>query len=516
MNLLRTLFTVTSFTLLSRITGLVREILIASTFGASVYTDAFNVAFRIPNLLRRLSAEGAFSQAFVPILAEFKSQKGHGATHALVDATSIVLTWVLVGFSMLGIVSSGFIVWVVASGLHHNNKIFALAVTMTQIMFPYILLISLTALATSVLNTYNNFSLPAFSPVLLNISFIISTLVIAPRLDTPIYALAFSVLAGGILQLLIQLLGLKRVHMIPRIRLNLVIALAHPGIKRVLWKMMPASFAVSVAQLSLIVSTNIASHLEAGSVSWLSYADRLMEFPAALLGGALGTILLPSLSKAHTNADASEYSALLDWGLRLTFLLAAPSAVALFIYAKPLTATLFNYGQFSSHDVSMVSQALSAYGVGLLGLTLTKILAPGFYAKQDTKTPVKIALIVMGITQLCNALLVPHLAHAGLSLSISIGACVNALLLFFGLRRRSIYTPSARWGVFFMQLIIACITLAIVMHWFAQLFDWVELGRYPGIRIAVLSVTLVILVILYFMMLSLMGFKYKCLYHRAK
>ncbi|WP_225721537.1 murein biosynthesis integral membrane protein MurJ [Candidatus Vallotiella sp. (ex Adelges kitamiensis)] len=516
MNLLRTLFTVTTFTLLSRITGLAREVLIARIFGASLYTDAFNVAFRIPNLLRRLSAEGAFSQAFVPILAEFKSQKGHDATRALVNATGIVLAWVLVVFSTLGIVGSGFVVWVVASGLNHNDQIFALSVTMTRIMFPYILLISLTSLASSVLNTYQNFSLPAFSPVLLNVSFIFGTLVIAPRLETPIYALALAVLAGGVLQLLIQLLGLKRVEMMPQIRPNLAQALAHPGIKRVLLKMMPASFAVSVAQLSLIVNTNIASHLLPGSVSWLSYADRLMEFPTALLGGAIGTILLPNLSKAHVDANAEEYSALLDWGLRLTFLLAAPSAVALFVYAKPLTATLFNYGRFSGYDVVMVSRALAAYGVGLLGLILTKILAPGFYAKQDIKTPVKIALIVAGITQLCNIVFVPYFAHAGLSLSISIGACVNALLLFTGLRRRSIYIPSAGWGVFFLQLISACLMLAGAMYWFTGLVDWVALGHYPGMRIAALGVTLVILAILYFAILFLTGFKYAYFYRYVK
>ncbi|WP_338910961.1 murein biosynthesis integral membrane protein MurJ [Mycetohabitans rhizoxinica] len=516
MNLLRALVTVSGFTLLSRITGLARETLIARAFGASLYTDAFNVAFRIPNLLRRLSAEGAFSQAFVPILAEFKNQKGHEATRTLVDATATVLAWVLVGLSVLGIAGAGFVVWMVASGLRHDAQAFEISVTMTRIMFPYIALISLTSLASGVLNTYRNFSLPAFAPVLLNVSFIVAALVVAPRLATPIYALAFAVLAGGVLQLLVQLPGLKRVQMIPRIGLNPARALAHPGVKRVLWKMMPASFAVSVAQLSLIVNTNIASHLAPGSVSWLSYADRLMEFPTALLGVALGTILLPSLSKAHADADASEYSALLDWGLRLTFLLAAPSAVALFVYAEPLTATLFNYGRFSGHDVMMVSRALAAYGAGLLGLILIKILAPGFYAKQDIKTPVKIALVVLVVTQLCNVVFVPHLAHAGLSLSIGIGACVNALLLFAGLRRRSIYVPSAGWGLFFVQLAGACLVLAGVMRWFNQSFDWVALGLHSGMRIAALGATLILFAALYFAMLFLMGFKYAYFRRRVK
>jgi putative peptidoglycan lipid II flippase len=280
--------------------------------------------------------------------------------------------------------------------------------------------------------------------------------------------------------------------------------------------MLPATFAVSVGQVSLIVNTNIASHLTPGSVSWLSYADRLMEFPTALLGVALGTILLPSLSKAHADADPHEYSALLDWGLRLTFLLAAPSAVALFFYAQPLTATLFNYGRFGAHDVSMVARALSAYGVGLVGLIVIKILAPGFYAKQDIKTPVKIAVVVLCVTQLCNYLFVPVFAHAGLSLSIAIGACVNALLLFTGLRRRGIYAPSSGWALFFVQLLGACLVLAGVMRWLNQSFDWVGLGMHPLLRIAALGATLVVIAALYFGMLFLMGFKYATFRRRTK
>jgi putative peptidoglycan lipid II flippase len=422
----------------------------------------------------------------------------------------------LVGLSILGIVGASFVVWAVASGLRNDGQAFPMAVVMTRLMFPYIALISLTSLASGVLNTYKNFSLPAFAPVLLNVSFIIAAVFVAPHLPTPIYALAFAVVVGGVLQLVVQLPGLKRVQMMPCIGLNPRRALAHPGVKRVLWKMMPASFAVSVAQLSLIINTNIASHLAQGSVSWLSYADRLMEFPTALLGVALGTILLPSLSKAHADADPAEYSALLDWGLRLTFLFAAPSAVALFVYAEPLTATLFNYGRFGAHDVVMVSRALAAYGVGLLGLILIKILAPGFYAKQDIKTPVKIAIAVMCVTQLCNVVFVPHLAHAGLSLSIGIGACVNALLLFAGLRRRAIYVPSPGWGLFFVQLVGACLVLAGAMRFFNQSFDWLALGHHPVTRIAALAATLVIFASLYFGMLYLMGFKYAYFRRRVK
>jgi putative peptidoglycan lipid II flippase len=515
MNLFRALLTVSGFTLLSRVTGLARETLIARAFGASQFTDAFNVAFRMPNLLRRLAAEGAFSQAFVPILAEYKNRQGHDATRALVDATATVLAWALVLVSAAGVAGASWIVFAVATGLRGESA-FPMAIHMTRVMFPYIALISLTSLAAGVLNTYRQFSLPAFAPVLLNISFIVASLFVAPHMRTPIYALAWAVIVGGVLQLAVQIPGLMRIGMVPRIGLNPLKALAHRGVKRVLLKMVPASFAVSVAQLSLLVNTNIASRLAHGSVSWLSYADRLMEFPTALLGVALGTILLPSLSKAHADANAEEYSSLLDWGLRLTFLLAAPSAVALFFFAGPLTAALFHYGRFTAHDVDMVSRALTAYGVGLLGLILIKILAPGFYAKQDVKTPVIIAVAVLCITQLCNLAFVPYLAHAGLSLSIGVGACINALLLFLGLRRRGIYRPLPGWGKFFAQLLGACLVIAGVFSWCNDHVDWIALGRTPMMRIGLLAASLAMVAALYFAILWIMGFKYAYFRRRAQ
>jgi putative peptidoglycan lipid II flippase len=516
MNLFRALLTVSGFTLLSRVTGLARETLIARAFGASQYTDAFYVAFRIPNLLRRISAEGAFSQAFVPILAEFKNQQGHDATKALVDATSTVLAWVLVVISLLGVAAASWVVLVVASGLRTDGDAFPLAVTMTRIMFPYIVFISLTSLASSVLNTYKHFSMPAFAPVLLNVAFIFAAVFVAPHLRTPVYALAWAVIAGGILQFIVQLPVLKKVDMLPRFGLNPVRALAHRGVKRVLAKMVPSMFAVSVAQISLIINTNIASHIGPGAVSWINYADRLMEFPTALLGVALGTILLPSLSKAHVDADTHEYSSLLDWGLRVTFLLAAPSAIALFFFAEPLTATLFHYGKFDGDAVVMVARALAAYGVGLVGLILIKILAPGFYAKQDIKTPVKIGIGVLIFTQACNYVFVPIFSHAGLTLSVGLGACMNALFLFIGLRRRGIYMPSAGWTRFFVQLLGACLVLAGVMRWLSASFDWIGMHNAPLMRIVLLGACLVLFAALYFGMLWLMGFKYAYFRRRVK
>jgi putative peptidoglycan lipid II flippase len=366
------------------------------------------------------------------------------------------------------------------------------------------------------LNTYGKFSLPAFAPVLLNIAFIIAAAFVAPHMKVPVYALAWAVIVGGVLQFVAQLPGLRKIDMAPRIGLNPVAALAHRGVKRVLVKMVPATFAVSVAQLSLIINTNIASHLGPGAVSWIYYADRLMEFPTALLGVALGTILLPSLAKAHADEDPHEYSSLLDWGLRVTFLLAMPSALALFVFAEPLTAALFDYGRFDAHSVVMVGRALAAYGVGLVGLILIKILAPGFYAKQDIKTPVKIGVAVLVVTQLSNYAFVPVLAHAGLTLSVGLGACMNATLLFVGLRRRGIYTPSSGWLRFLIQLAGASLMLAGAMHWCAINFDWIGMRAHPIARLVLLAACLVLFAALYFSMLWLMGFKYAYFRRRTK
>ncbi|CCD29182.1 Virulence factor MviN homolog [Candidatus Glomeribacter gigasporarum BEG34] len=511
LDLFGALLTVSGFTLLSRITGLMRETLIARAFGANLTTDAFNIAFRIPNLLRRLCAEGAFSQAFVPVLAEFKNQYGQNATKALIDATATVLTWALALLCIIGVAGAAWIVLAVATGLQQDAVAFSAAVWMTRVMFPYIALISLTALASGVLNTYQHFSLPASAPVLLNLSFIVASLWIAPHLQMPVYALAYAVIVGGILQLAVQIPALARLRMLPKIGMNPLKALAHRGVKRILMKMAPAAFAVSVSQLSLIINTNIASRLAPGSVTWLSYADRLMEFPSALLGVALGTVLLPNLAKAHAVSSPKEYSALIDWGLRLTLLLATPSAIALFIYAEPLVAVLYHYGRFDALDVAMVSRALAAYGAGLVGLILIKILAPGFYAKQDIKTPVQIALLVLGITQACNLFFVPYLAHAGLSLSIGIGASINALLLLIGLRKRGFYQPAPGWTKFLVQLVLACGALTAVLLGFRRYADWIALGQTPMIRMFLLAASLITTAALYFGVLWLSGFRYAAL-----
>lgn len=509
MNLHKTLATVSGMTMLSRVTGLIREFLIARAFGASAYTDAFFIAFRIPNLLRRLFAEGAFSQAFVPILAEYKNQKGDAATKELADHVATILVWALLITCAVGIIAAPAIVYVIASGLKDDPDAFGVSITMTRIMFPYIGFMSFVALAGGVLNTWREFKIPAFTPVLLNLSFIAASLFLAPYLEQPIYALALAVVVGGILQMAIQIPALLKIGMLPRIAFNPRFALKDPGARRVVKQMIPATFAVSVAQISLIINTNIASHLENGSVSWLSYADRLMELPTGLLGVALGTILLPSLSRAHSNGDTMEYSALLDWGLRLTFLLALPAAVALATLSEPITTTLYHYGKFDAQAVAMTGKALIAYGVGLIGLILVKILAPGFYARQDIRTPVKIAIGVLIATQLMNLLFVPWIAHAGLALSIGLGACVNAGFLYWGLRRRGIYVARTGWGLFLARLAGALFLLAGVALWTADHFDWLGLQSNPFQRIGALLIIITASGGTYFGALLAMGFRFK-------
>ena len=459
MNLLRALATVSSLTFVSRILGYVRDFIIARAFGAGLGTDAFFVAFRIPNLLRRLFAEGAFSQAFVPVLAGYKAKDEQGVK-MLIDGVATLLFLALVAAAVLGIVLASAVVWVSAPGFSRDPAKFDLTVTMLRITFPYIVFISLVAFSAGMLNTWNRFSIPAITPALLNVAFIVGALGFADRFDPPTLVLAWSVFAGGVLQLAFQVPFLARMGLLPRWRLDL----AHPGVRRILKLMGPAAFGVSISQVSLLINTIFASFLVTGSVSWLYYADRLMEFPAGMLGAALGTILLPSLSKYHASANAAEYSRLLDWGLRVTFLLALPAAVALAVLAIPLIAALFHYGRFSTEDAWMTRQALAAYSVGLTGMILVKILAPGFYARQDIRTPVKIGLLTLGATQLMNLAFIFPLRHAGLALAIGLGACLNAALLYRGLRRRGAYVPEPGWPLFLLKVAAAVAAMALALY----------------------------------------------------
>jgi putative peptidoglycan lipid II flippase len=515
MSLLKSASIVSLLTLASRITGLVRELLIAAAFGASATTDAFNVAFRIPNLLRRLFAEGAFSQAFVPILAESRTRNGDQATHDLVNAVGTVLFGVVALVSLLGVIGTPVVVWVMASGLKESGG-FDAAVVMTRIMFPYIGFMSLVALSAGILNTWGRFAVPAVTPVLLNLSVIGAAAFMAPLFRAhgiePVYALAVGVMIGGALQLGVQVPALIKIGMIPRVGLTLAAwrkARAHPGVGRILRQMAPAVLGVSVAQLSLLVNTQIASHLGAGSVSWLTYADRLMEFPTAMLGVALGVVLLPQLSRAQASGDVKQFSSLLDWGLRLVLLLALPSAVALLVFAKPLVAVLYHYGRFNPNDVQQTVLALSCYGVGLMGLVGVKVLAPGFYATQDIRTPVRIGITVLAITQVFNAIFVPFLGHAGLALSIGLGSLVNAGWLLMGLRKAGRYQPAPGWLAFALRVFLASALLGVGLWLATQHIDWIGLRHQPMVRIAAMTGCLIAAGVVYFGTLLASGLNLK-------
>lgn len=507
--MLRSLATVSGLTLLSRVTGLARDMLISRLFGATAETDAFNVAFRLPNLLRRMFAEGAFQQAFVPRLAEVRARRGvdePATTGAFVGHAASAMFWLLLVVCVMGVLLAPVLVWLMASGLARNPSAFELASVMTRWMFPYILFMSLVALAAGVLNTFQRFAVPAFTPVLLNLSFIACALWLAPRLERPIMALAFAVLIGGALQLGWQWIALRRTGLLMRL-VGPREAFADPDVRRVGGQMVPALFAVSVAQISIIINTNIASHLTPGSVTWLAFADRLMEFPTALLGVALGTVLLPNLSRAFAEQRSDDYSRLLDWGLRLSFLLALPAAVGLGFLAEAIVAVLFQGREFTAMDVQQTATAVIGYAVGLIGLIAVKILAPGFYAQKDIRTPVKIAIVVLIATQLANLALVPLFAHAGLALSVGLGACANAVALYVGLTRRKSFVRKAGWGSFLLRVAVAVAVLALALWIVQRSIDWTAWQNAPWPRAGLLAVLIGGAVALYFTVLFALGFR---------
>jgi putative peptidoglycan lipid II flippase len=504
MNLLKALGTIGCFTLVSRILGITRDVLVARIFGAGMATDAFFVAFKLPNLLRRLFAEGAFSQAFVPILGEYKNRRGHEETKLLVDYVTTLLAIILFLVTLIGIIAAPILIYISAPGFVATTAKFDLTVQLLRISSPYIFFISLVSVASGILNTYNKFWVPAFTPILLNLCFIGAALWLAPYFDPPIMALTWAVFVAGFVQLAFQLPFLKKIGMLPTLRLNLKDA----GVWRIIKQMGPAVFGVSISQISLIINTIFASFLVAGSVSWLYYADRLMEFPSGVLGATIATILLPSLSKHHADGNPAEYSKLLDWGLRLTFMLTLPAALALGMIAVPMLATFFHHGAFTVHDVLMTRNALVGYSVGLIGILSVKVLAPGFYARQDIRTPVKIGIITLLATQAMNLLFIGWLQHAGLALAIGLGSCLNSAILFYLLRKRDIYQPEPGWGKFLAKLGVAMLMLGLTL-WFGMGSEqswltsggWMRIWRLTGLVIMGMTA--------YFAVLWLLGFRLK-------
>ena len=468
-QLLKSTAVVGGMTLVSRILGFVRDVVFARMFGAAAGMDAFLVAFKIPNFLRRMFAEGAFSQGFVPVLSEVKTRQGHDDVRVLVDHVAGTLGLVLFGLTAVAVVAAPLLIMVFAPGFIGDDGRFDLAAGMLRITFPYLLFISLTACAGGILNAYGRFAVPAFTPVLLNLALLGAAWWLAPRMDEPITALAWGVFIAGIAQLAFQLPFLARLGLLPRPRP----AFRDPGVRRIMKLMGPALFGASVTQLNLLIDTLIASFLVAGSVSWLYYSDRLVEFPLGVFGIALATVILPSLSQRHAETDPEAFSRTLDWALRWVLLLGTPCAVGLMVLAGPILATLFQYGAFAAHDVDMAARSLVAYSVGLLGFILVKVLAPGYFARQDTKTPVKIGIVAMATNVVMNLILVWSLAHAGLALATSIAAFVNAGLLYMGLRRAGVCTHLPGWGVLFARVTLANGLLAALLWWGAgDLADW--------------------------------------------
>jgi len=504
MNLLRALSTVSGMTLLSRITGLARESIKAIAFGAGVQMDAFEAAFRLPNILRRLFAEGAFAQAFVPIFAEYRRQRGDDETRALVGRVGSLLAVALLLLTVAGVLAAPWLVYALASGFAKTPGKVLLTAEMIRIVFPYILFMSLVSLSGGILNVYRQFAIPAFTPVLLNLSVIGAALFLAPYCDPPVKALAWGVFIGGAAQLALQIRPLWKIGMLPRPRVDW----RDPGVRRVLRNMGPAVLGVSAAQISALINTQLAAWLGDGRISWITYADRLMEFPSALLGVALGTILLPSLAQHHSDADHEQYSALLDWGLRLALVLALPAAVALAILALPLVSTLYQYGKFTVIDVMQTRLALLGYSVGLPALIFVKILAPGFYARQVMATPVKIAFATVLLTQACAVLFAWPLGleQAGLTLATSIGACFNASLLLFLLLRKRFYRPQPGWPKFAAKVGVAVVLLGVVVA--------VAMGRESawltggvGYKVGRLALVIVAGAVVYFGALYGQGFR---------
>ena len=503
MNLLRAAASVSGMTLLSRLTGFVRDTLIAIHFGAGLAADAFFVAFRIPNLLRRLFAEGAFSQAYVPVLGQWRKDKGDEATRALASRVMGMLAVSLLAVTVVGVIAAPALVYLIASGFAKEPDKFQLTVTMLRICFPYILFISLTSFAAGLLNTYGRFKAAAFAPVLLNLSFIGFILLATPYFARPVLALSVAVFVGGVAQLVFLFACLARIGMLTLPRWDP----RDEGVIRILKLMGPAVLGVSVAQLSLVINTHIASRLGTGAVSWIYYADRLLEFPSALLGVALGTVLLPSLVKHHGVADPAAYSRLLDWGLRVSLLLAAPAAVALALLAVPIISTLFWHGDsFTRHDVMMTRHALIAYSVGLVGLILVKVLAPGFYARQNVRTPVQVAVFTLVMTQVFNAAFVPWLGHAGLALSISVGALLNAGLLWFLMQRSGDFRPEPGWAAFLVKLAVALYMMGgAIWYTMGRESSWFEITA--AARAAKLTLVILAGSAAYFASLGIMGLR---------
>lgn len=502
MNLLGSLASVSGLTLVSRVLGVLRDVAIASTFRTGTVTDAFFIAFKLPNLLRRFFAEGAFTQAFVPVFNEMRATRGEAGAKRFTDETAGLLLLVLLAVTAVGVVAAPLVIALVVPGFAEVPGKQELAAALLRIMMPYILFMSLAALCSSILSSHSRFRIPAFTPALLNLSMIAATLLVAPRVEEPIKALAWGVFVGGALQLGVQLWATRSIRMLPRPRRPS----GEMPVRRVLGLVGQGALGVSVAQVSLAINMVFASFLDEGSVTWLYYADRLMELPAGMLGAALAVIILPSLSRAGARADARAFTEVIDWAMRIAVVLAVPAAVGLAALAAPVISTLFEHGEFRSGDTAKTAAALRAYSVGVVGFILVKVLASGFFAHQNMATPVRVAVVTLCATQAMNALFVLALGlgHVGLALSVSLAACLNAALLAYAMRSRGIAFVGPGWRRLVPKVAVASAALAVAAVWLSP-----DPGHWSGESAAGRAALLAALVgggmALYFLVLFALG-----------
>lgn len=511
-RLLRSGAVISAMTMISRVLGLVRDMILARYFPVSGATDAFFVAFKIPNLLRRLFAEGAFSLAFVPVLSEYKETRSPEALKDLLDHVAGALGLILLIISTIGVLVAPILIFIFAPGFSDkSNAQPELAESLLRITFPYILFISLTAFVSGILNTFHKFAIPAFTPTLLNVVLIIMAIWGAPYFDEPVMALAWGVFIAGLAQLLFQLPTLHRLGLVPRFRYKR----AHEGVKRIMKLMIPALFGSSVAQLNLLINTIIASFLAVGSISWIYYSDRFVELPLAIFGVALGTVILPKLSSDHAKQAGDEFGKTLDWAVRVAIMIALPAMLGLIVLSQPILASVMMYGEFSWQDVEMSSMSLMTYALGLPAFILVKVLAPAFYSRQDTKTPVKIGIIAMFANMLLNAVIVLpwHLsgavgAHAGLALSTALAGFINAGFLFYTLRKEQIFKADHGWLVYISKLLTACIVMSALLWLACPTDSWWQVAG-AGAKLSWLFGLIILALVSYFACLHLLGIKLK-------
>jgi putative peptidoglycan lipid II flippase len=492
--------------MISRVFGVARDMVVAHYFGASAAADVFFLAFRIPNFFRRLFGEGALSQAFVPVLAEYRTRQSEAEVKLLIDKVTGTLGVNLVVLTILGVLGAGVLISIFAAGYVYNGQVekLALATDMLRLTFPYLMLISLTALAGAILNTYGKFAVPAITPVLLNLSLILCAVYLRPWLSTPVMALAWGVLIAGVAQLTFQLPFLSAIGSLPRPRVDF----ADAGVRQILKLMLPAMFGVSVGQINLLLDTVLASFLPTGSLSWLYYSDRLLELPLALFGITIATVILPSLSREHAVASKDQFGKTLDWAIRMVILVGVPASIALVVLSESLITALFYSGEMTQRDVTMASYSLAAYGAGLLGHMLVKVLAPGYFARQDTASPVKIGIVALVSNMVLNLLLIWPLQHAGLALATSLSAFINAGLLWIGLRRTGVLVAQAGWWKFLARVMTANVILCTVLLWVRPDAEmWFDMA-FPA-RLGVMVLICLGGAVAYGVVLLLTGFRFR-------